>query len=107
MCGEQANTPAEWLDGDKATCDGRCCTDCAELPRVLAQADALWVRGEAGPALLGGVRQANLWDDWLTIRQDAQGQDHLTVSTRHDITPLSLFPEWAQCTQEQTCFPVS
>lgn len=107
ICGQQANTPADWLAGAKATFDVSFCTDCAQLPQVLAQTNALWVLVEAGPTLLGALRQANLWDDWLTIRQDAQGQDHLTVSTRHDITPLSLFPEWAQCTQEQTCFPVS
>ena len=77
---------------------------------------------EAGPTLLKVLHKARLWDDWLTIshRQSEENReknceenksayhqrDQWYVTKQHDITPLSLLPEWAQCQQEQACFPV-
>ncbi|WP_087651891.1 MULTISPECIES: bifunctional diaminohydroxyphosphoribosylaminopyrimidine deaminase/5-amino-6-(5-phosphoribosylamino)uracil reductase RibD [Acetobacter] len=107
VCGQEQHAPTEWLASVSATFDVRFCPDIAQLPDILAQSDALWVLVEAGPTLLEALKTHNLWDDWLTIRQDASGQDHLAVSTQHDVTPLSLFPEWVRCAQEQVCFPVS
>lgn len=106
VCGAQRNVPAHWLAQAEQRFDVLFCPDCKELPALLASTPALWVMVEAGPALLRAMYAQGLWDDWLTIRQDTQGSDHFSVSTRHDISPLSLFPEWARCTQEQACFPV-
>jgi diaminohydroxyphosphoribosylaminopyrimidine deaminase/5-amino-6-(5-phosphoribosylamino)uracil reductase len=103
VCGQQANVPAGWLAGRERVFDVRFCPDCAALPDLLAQTEALWLLVEAGPTLLETLRRNALWDDWLTIRQDAQGQDHFSVSTRQDVTPLSLFAEWSRCTQEAAC----
>ncbi|MBO1326455.1 bifunctional diaminohydroxyphosphoribosylaminopyrimidine deaminase/5-amino-6-(5-phosphoribosylamino)uracil reductase RibD [Acetobacter sp. TBRC 12305] len=107
ICGQEANTPQDWLAGVVQRFDVRFCPDISDLEPLLARTDALWLLVEAGPTLLAALHARNLWDDWLTIRQDPDGQDHLSVRTRHDITPLSLFAEWAHCTQEQVCFPVS
>lgn len=106
VCGGQGNVPTHWLAQAEQRFDVQFCPDCKDLPTVLASTPALWVMVEAGPALLRAISENGLWDDWLTIAQDTQGHDHFSVSTRHDISPLSLFPEWARCTQEQACFPV-
>ena len=105
VCGQKAHTPEDWLAERQKQFDVLFCRSCADLPALLAKTDALWVLVEAGPTLLAALKELNLWDDWLTIRQNAAGVDHYTVSTRHDVTPLALFPEWARCTQEQACFP--
>ncbi|WP_415491341.1 bifunctional diaminohydroxyphosphoribosylaminopyrimidine deaminase/5-amino-6-(5-phosphoribosylamino)uracil reductase RibD [Acetobacter sp.] len=107
ICGQETNTPADWLDSAQQRFDVRFCPDCTDLAPLLAGTDALWLLVEAGPTLLAALRAQGLWDDWLTIRHDTDGQDHLSVMTRHDTTPLSLFAEWAHCTQEHVCFPVS
>ncbi|GAA3681702.1 MULTISPECIES: bifunctional diaminohydroxyphosphoribosylaminopyrimidine deaminase/5-amino-6-(5-phosphoribosylamino)uracil reductase RibD [Acetobacter] len=106
VCGAPNKVPAHWQEQAQARFDVLFCPDCADLPAVLASTSALWVMVEAGPTLLRAISAQGLWDDWLHIRQDAQGCDHFSVSTRHDISPLSLFPQWARCTQEQACFPV-
>jgi hypothetical protein len=106
VCGQQANTPEAWLAARQQQFDVLFCRNCSDLPALLGKTDALWVLVEAGPTLLAALKEMNLWDDWLTIRQNAAEVDHYTVSTRHDVTPLALFPEWARCTQEQACFPV-
>lgn len=105
VCGQQANTPEAWLAARQQQFDVLFCRNCSDLPALLGKTDALWVLVEAGPTLLAALKEMNLWDDWLTIRQNAAEVDHYTVSTRHDVTPLALFPEWARCTQEQACFP--
>ena len=106
VCGGARNVPPHWLEQAEQQFDVLFCPDCSDLPALLATTPALWVMVEAGPTLLRALRKQDLWDDWLSIGQDAQGRDHFSVSTRHDISPLSLFPEWARCTQEQACFPV-
>ena len=106
VCGARRNVPAHWLAQVEPKFDVLFCPDCADLPALLASTPALWVMVEAGPTLLRALHAQGLWDDWLRIGQDAQGCDHFSVATRHDISPLSLFPQWARCTQEQACFPV-
>lgn len=105
VCGQEGKVPPAWRGRAEAQFDVLLCPDATALPDLLAQTEALWLMVEAGPTLLATLKEQNLWDDWLTIRQDADGVDHFSVSTRHDVTPLALFPEWARCTQEQICFP--
>lgn len=105
VCGQAAHVPQAWHAKVEQQFDVLLCSDVAMLPSLLASTDALWLMVEAGPTLLATLKAQSLWDDWLSIRQNAAGVDHFSVSTRHDVTPLALFPEWARCTQEQTCFP--
>lgn len=35
---------------------------------------------EAGPTLCHALSAAGLWDEWVRITQDAQGQDHITIT---------------------------
>ncbi|WP_422920933.1 bifunctional diaminohydroxyphosphoribosylaminopyrimidine deaminase/5-amino-6-(5-phosphoribosylamino)uracil reductase RibD [Rhizosaccharibacter radicis] len=84
----------------------------ADLPAALAAEGAMWALVEAGPGLLGALREQGLWDDWLQIRQapmpgppapatgpaaaDAPVPDllRLAVASRHGaLSPLSLLPE--------------
>lgn len=105
VCGQEANVAAQWVAQAEKRFDVLFCPNSEALPELLAQTDALWLMVEAGPKLLSALQEQNLWDDWLTIRQNAAGVDHFSVSTRQDVTPLALFPEWVRCTQEQACFP--
>ena len=107
VCGQSAHLPEHWLEQARCRFDVKVCPDVRELSAVLAETPALWAMVEAGPTLLAALREQNLWDDWLTIRQDASGTDHFSVTTRHTTTPLALFPEWAQCAEESPCFPES
>ncbi|WP_370684593.1 bifunctional diaminohydroxyphosphoribosylaminopyrimidine deaminase/5-amino-6-(5-phosphoribosylamino)uracil reductase RibD [Acetobacter persici] len=100
VCGQQAHVPASWLEQARTRFDVLFCPDLQGLPALLAETPALWAMVEAGPTLLAALRAQTMWDDWLTIRQDAQGADHFSVSTRRATTPLALFPEWARCAEE-------
>ncbi|WP_415505844.1 bifunctional diaminohydroxyphosphoribosylaminopyrimidine deaminase/5-amino-6-(5-phosphoribosylamino)uracil reductase RibD [Acetobacter persici] len=100
VCGQQAHVPTLWLEQARTRFDVLFCPDLQGLPALLAETPALWAMVEAGPTLLAALRAQTMWDDWLTIRQDAQGADHFSVSTRHATTPLALFPEWARCAEE-------
>ncbi|GAN67948.1 bifunctional diaminohydroxyphosphoribosylaminopyrimidine deaminase/5-amino-6-(5-phosphoribosylamino)uracil reductase RibD [Acetobacter orleanensis] len=100
VCGQEAHVPLRWREQTHARFDVTFCPDIQELPALLAETPALWAMVEAGPTLLAALRAQGLWDDWLTIRQDAHGADHFSVSTRHATTPLALFPEWARCAEE-------
>lgn len=105
VCGQASSVPQAWQAKAEQQFDVLFCPNSAHLPELLAQTNALWLMVEAGPTLLAALKAQNLWDDWLTIRQNAAGVDHFSVSKRQDVTPLALFPEWARCTQEPTCFP--
>ncbi|MBS0984863.1 bifunctional diaminohydroxyphosphoribosylaminopyrimidine deaminase/5-amino-6-(5-phosphoribosylamino)uracil reductase RibD [Acetobacter thailandicus] len=107
ICGQQDALPQSWLDQRRACFDIRFCSDLTHLPALLAQTSAMWLMAEAGPRLLAALRQNNLWDDWLTIRQGAEAQDQYFISQRQNVTPLALLPEWVHCQQEQVCFPES
>lgn len=104
VCGQQAHVSPHWLEQAHSRFDVRFCPDIRELPALLAETPALWAMVEAGPTLLAALRAQDMWDDWLTIRQDASGADHFSVTTRHatalPTTPLALFPEWARCAEE-------
>lgn len=100
VCGQEAHVPLRWRERAHRHFDVKFCPDIQELPALLAETLALWAMVEAGPTLLAALRAQSLWDDWLTIRQDAHGADHFSISTRHATTPLALFPEWARCAEE-------
>ncbi|WP_395495046.1 bifunctional diaminohydroxyphosphoribosylaminopyrimidine deaminase/5-amino-6-(5-phosphoribosylamino)uracil reductase RibD [Acetobacter sp. KSO5] len=100
VCGHSAHVPTHWLEQARTRFDVHFCPDIQKLPALLAETTALWAMVEAGPGVLAALREQNLWDDWLTIRQDAQGTDHFSVTTRHVTTPLALFSEWARCAEE-------
>lgn len=68
----------------------RTAPDLPSLVQALAQEGVLWALVEAGPRLLADIERDGLWDDWLTIRHDAAGQDRLAVRTRLTTTPLRL-----------------
>ncbi|MBO7350030.1 MAG: bifunctional diaminohydroxyphosphoribosylaminopyrimidine deaminase/5-amino-6-(5-phosphoribosylamino)uracil reductase RibD [Acetobacter sp.] len=118
VCGQEKNIPAEWLCIMRERFVVSLCTDCHSLPQLLSQMSTLWMLVEAGPTLLKVLHDVGLWDDWLTIshRQSEENceenksayhqPDQWYVTRQHDITPISLLPEWAQCQQEQACFPV-
>jgi len=83
--------------------------DLPSLLQALAREGVLWAMVEAGPRLLSRIRQESLWDDWLTIRHDAGGQDHASVelvpgSAHSTETPLRLI-EGAM--KGALCFPAS
>ena len=59
------------------------------LPDVLGAAGVLWAMLEAGPRLLDGVRQAGLWDDWLTITRADPDPDRLDVTLAPRAGPIS------------------
>ena len=79
--------------------------DLAALLRLLSDEGVLWALVEAGPRLLGRIEQDGLWDDWLTITQDRQGRDHVSVRGRHPVSPLRLIEGARQ--QEVACSPAS
>ncbi|MBO6043890.1 MAG: bifunctional diaminohydroxyphosphoribosylaminopyrimidine deaminase/5-amino-6-(5-phosphoribosylamino)uracil reductase RibD [Acetobacter sp.] len=118
VCGQEKNIPAEWLCIMRERFVVSLCTDYHNLPQLLSQMSTLWMLVEAGPTLLKVLHDVGLWDDWLTIshRQSEENceenksayhqPDQWYVTRQHDITPISLLPEWAQCQQEQACFPV-
>lgn len=92
----------------------RTAPDLPSLLQLLAREGVLWAMVEAGPRLLATLDRDGLWDDWLTIRHDASGQDLLSVRTREAATPLRLIEgvppvELANSTlvKEGLCSPVS
>lgn len=80
----QGRLPAAWRQAREA--DGfhvEQCRDLSALPALLGQMGVNWGLIEAGPALLESVREAGLWDDWLTIHHDGKGgEDHLSIILR-------------------------
>lgn len=80
----QDRLPVAWRQAREA--DGfhvKQCRDLSELPALLEQMGVNWALIEAGPALLESVREAGLWDDWLTIHHDGEGgEDRLSITLR-------------------------
>ena len=68
----------------------RTAPDLPALLEILAGEGVLWAMVEAGPRLLAGIERDGLWDDWLTIRHHAPGQDRFELRARSGITPLRL-----------------
>lgn len=66
-----------------------------QLLPALGEAGVLWAAVEAGPRLLDALREAGLWDDWLSIRHPVAGPDRwsMTLAPDHDVSPLFLLPE--------------
>jgi diaminohydroxyphosphoribosylaminopyrimidine deaminase / 5-amino-6-(5-phosphoribosylamino)uracil reductase len=54
-------------------------TDIVKALQELGAAGVQEVLVEAGPALLTAFREANLWDEWVTIQQTA-GEDRITIA---------------------------
>lgn len=63
------------------------CNNLDALPELLYAHKIMWAMVEAGPALLQEFRQRQLWDEWLTIRQQAQGEDDVNIISRHAAYP--------------------
>ncbi len=81
----QGRMPMAWRQAREA--DGfhvEQCRDLASVPALLGQMGVNWALIEAGPALLKSVREAELWDDWLTIHHEEHGgDDQLSVTLRN------------------------
>ncbi|WP_333645370.1 bifunctional diaminohydroxyphosphoribosylaminopyrimidine deaminase/5-amino-6-(5-phosphoribosylamino)uracil reductase RibD [Bombella sp. ESL0380] len=96
----QGRLPAAWRQAREA--DGfhvEQCRDLSSLPALLGQMDINWALIEAGPALLASVREAGLWDDWLTIRHEgADRDDQLSITLREESTdkrsPIQLLRQY-------------
>ena len=80
----------------------RTAPDLASLLGLLTEQGVLWALVEAGPRLLRLVERDALWDDWITIRQDQDG-DHVAWRSRSAATPLRLIEEL----RGTACSPVS
>lgn len=63
------------------------CNDLQTLPALLCAHKVMWAMVEAGPVLLHELRKLQLWDEWLTIRQQAQGEDDVNIISRHAAYP--------------------
>ena len=86
----------------------RTAADLPALLRLLSDEGVMWALVEAGPRLLGRIEQDAFWDDWVTITQDRQGRDHVSVRGRHAVSPLRLIEGAASARKEEVaCFPAS
>ncbi|WP_428395402.1 bifunctional diaminohydroxyphosphoribosylaminopyrimidine deaminase/5-amino-6-(5-phosphoribosylamino)uracil reductase RibD [Lichenicoccus sp.] len=100
--------PEDWRRETEARGLGlRTAPDLPSLLRRLADEGALWALVEAGPRLLACIEQDALWDDWLSISQDRQGRDHVSLRSRKAISPLRLIEGVASARQEVACSPAS
>ncbi len=82
--------------------------DFASLLPELSRQGVLWAMVEAGPRLLAAIERDELWDDWLTIRRDAQGRDRVATRSRRPVSPLRLIREIAApSTKGAECSPES
>ena len=68
----------------------RTAPDMAALLEVLGQEGVLWAMVEAGPRLLATIERDGMWDDWLTIHNQAPEQDRLRLRSRTAPSPLRL-----------------
>ncbi|MDG6093680.1 bifunctional diaminohydroxyphosphoribosylaminopyrimidine deaminase/5-amino-6-(5-phosphoribosylamino)uracil reductase RibD [Acetobacter sp. AN02] len=97
VCGDERRVPAAWRARAEARSDLCFCRDVRDLPEMIARTGRLWALVEAGPGLLTALRDAEVWDDWLTVsvRSDRvsgeDGSEVLRVRSRHDVSALSLF----------------
>ncbi|MDI2091706.1 bifunctional diaminohydroxyphosphoribosylaminopyrimidine deaminase/5-amino-6-(5-phosphoribosylamino)uracil reductase RibD [Commensalibacter oyaizuii] len=87
------------------------CNDLDSLSTLLWQQHrVLWAMVEAGPQLLQEIRQKQIWDEWLTIRQNAQKEnDEVSVISKHNLYPTRqlLLGANQQLTKEGLCSLVS
>ena len=68
IVGRPDRVPADYLRAAAARgLDVRLVADPAAVPALLGDAGVLWAMVEAGPRLLRSLREADLWQDWLTI----------------------------------------
>lgn len=80
-----------------------------ELLPTLGEAGVMWAMVEAGPSVLASLREAGLWDDWLTItqadptRHDPVDRLDVSLSPRRagEVSPLSLLPELSDISNTQ------
>ncbi len=93
----------------------RSAPDLGALVQGLLGEGVMWAMVEAGPRLLDALARAQLWDDWLTIRQQPDrhqpgGEDLMSVRARTGITPLRLIegmPAPVSIELEAACSPAS
>ncbi len=78
------------LDAEARGLSLRTAPDLRALIASLSQEGVLWALVEAGPRLLRAIQRDDLWDDWLTIRQDKAGHDHVEWRGKRTATPLRL-----------------
>lgn len=93
VCSRTHDVPANWLTIARHRFNVVFCDSVEDIPRRLAEENVLWAMVEAGPTLLGMLRTAGLWDDWLRIAVRANGREDFSVERRHEATPLALFDE--------------
>lgn len=80
-----------------------------QLLPTLGEAGVMWAMVEAGPSVLASLRDAGLWDDWLTItqadptRDNAVDQLDIRLAPRRagEASPLSLLPELSDLSNTQ------
>lgn len=66
------------------------CRDVHHLGEILADQGVIWGLVEGGPKLLQTLKQDDLWDDWVTIQQQAHGEDKISIQTNHGDSPAQL-----------------
>lgn len=93
LCSRENILPERWIQAREQ--DGFSVVPCrslSELPDILKRHHSLWAMVEAGPTLLEALKEAGLWDDWLTIRQGALQAG----CNREDLMSFSLNPDLEQ-----------
>lgn len=96
VLGGQGRLPEEWRKArEHDGFDVRACSSLEAMLVALRDYGANWALIEAGPSVLRSIKEANLWDDWLTIHQQANDQDdrlswQMRDGSQKDMSPLSL-----------------
>ncbi len=76
IVGRPERVPADYLAAAAGRgFDVRLLAELDRLPALLGEAGVLWAMVEAGPRLLRAIREAALWDDWLTIARAGPDDD--------------------------------
>lgn len=66
------------------------CNNVEQLPSLLYEHHVLWGMVEGGPYLLRAIQQKHVWDEWLTFRQQHQGEDEVKLKSNHAFLPTAL-----------------
>lgn len=106
----QEIVPPQYIDEAKANGFTMiACRAIEQLPELLYQHKVIWGMVEAGPYLLQEIRQQNIWDEWLTIRQKQQGEDQVEIVSKHSEYPTrQLLLDSYHCkAKEELCSLVS